>query len=100
MQQPLWYQNGVRCPLALCLHLCKAFAAINGTVSLRFKGNFGFAATGCAGCGEVFTGATGGVLARVTACLAALGLVLEAAFRIEFLFTGSENEFVTAFFAN
>ena len=56
-------------------------------------------ATG-AGSSEEFTGATSVVLASVTACLAALGLVLEATLSVEFLLTGGENEFVAALFAN
>ena len=39
------------------------------------------------------------VLAGVTAGLAALGLVLEAALRIELLLTGGENELFAALFA-
>ena len=54
----------------------------------------------CAGGGEELTGAAGGVLAGVTAGLAALGLILEAALSIELLLTGGENELLAAFFAN
>ena len=63
------------------------------------KGTLSLAAAGGAGSGEVLTGAAGGVLAGVTAGLAALGLVLEAALRVELLLTGGENELVAALFA-
>ena len=49
---------------------------------------------------KAIAGAAGGVLARVTAGLAALGLVLEAALRVELLLTGGEHELVAALFAN
>ena len=39
-------------------------------------------------------------LASLTASLAAGGLVLEALLGVEFLFTGSENKFIAAVFAN
>ncbi len=45
-------------------------------------------------------GAAGGVLASVAASLAALGLVLEAALRIELLLTGGEHELLAALLAN
>ena len=86
--------------LALCAHLSEALAAENGTVGLGLEGNLCLAAATCAGSGEELTGTTGSVLAGVTACLAALGLVLEAALCVEFLLTCGENEFVAALFAN
>ena len=85
--------------LAVGTHLSEALAAEHGTVSLGLEGNLGLAAATCAGSGEELTGATSSVLASITASLAALGLILEAAFSVEFLFTSSENEFVTALFA-
>ena len=96
---------GESCPvvhlqLAVGTHLSEALAAEHGTVGLGLEGNLGLAAATGAGSGEELTGATGGVLASVTASLAALGLVLEAALSVEFLFTGGENEFVAALFAN
>ena len=72
----------------------------NGTIGLGLEGHLGLTAAAGAGSGEELTGATGGVLASVTASLAALGLVLEAALGVEFLLTGGENEFVAALFAN
>ena len=86
--------------LALGTHLSEALAAEYGTVGLGLKGNLGLAAATGAGSGEELTGATSGVLASVTASLAALGLILEAALSVEFLLTGGENEFVAALFAN
>ena len=80
--------------------LLVADAAVDGLVSLGLEGNLSLAAAAGAGSGEELTGTTGGVLASVTASLAALGLVLEAALCVEFLLTGGENEFVAALFAN
>ena len=86
--------------LAFCAHLSEALAAENGTVGLGLEGNLCLTTATGAGSGEELTGATGAVLASVTASLAALGLVLEAALCVEFLLTSSENEFVAALFAN
>ena len=84
----------------LIAHLGEALAAVNGTVRLGLKGNLSLATAGSANSGEELTGATGGVLASVTAGLAALGLVLEAALCVELLLASSENEFIAALFAN
>ena len=86
--------------LAVGAHLSEALAAVHGTVGLGLKGDLGFAAATGAGSGEELTGSAGVVLAGVTASLAALRLILEAALGVEFLLTGSENEFVAALFAN
>ncbi len=86
--------------LALAAHLSEALAAEYRTVGLGLEGNLCLAAAASAGSGKELTGATSGVLASVTASLAALGLVLEAALSVEFLLTGGENEFVAALFAN
>ena len=86
--------------LAFCAHLSEALAAVYGTVGLGLEGNLCLAAAACAGSGEELTGATSVVLASVTASLAALGLVLEAALCVELLLTSGENEFVAALFAN
>ena len=64
------------------------------------KRNAGLTTAGSAGSGEELTGATGGVLASVTAGLAALGLVLETALGLKLLLTGGENELVTALLAS
>ena len=82
------------------LHLCKAVAAVHRTIVSGLEGHAGFAAAGSAGGCEKLTGTTGGVLAGITAGLAALGLVLEALLRIELLLAGGENEFIPALFAN
>ena len=84
----------------LLSHLSEALAAVDGTIGFGLKGNLGLSAASCANSGKELTGTAGGVLASVAACLAALGLVLEAALCIEFLFTGGENELITTFFAN
>jgi hypothetical protein len=86
--------------LLLSTHLSKALAAVYRTVGLGLEGNLCLATATCAGSSEELTGATGAVLASVTAGLAALGLILEAALCVEFLLTGGENEFVAALFAN
>ena len=86
--------------LTLAAHLSEALAAENGTVGLGLERNLCLATATGAGSGEELTGATGAVLASVTAGLAALGLVLEAALSVEFLLTGGENEFLAALFAN
>ena len=82
------------------LHTSEAIAAVNGTVGLGLEGNLSLAAATGAGSGEELTGATGSILASVTACLAALGSVLEAALCVEFLLTGSKYKFIAALFAN
>ena len=86
--------------LALGTHLSEALAAVHGTIGLGLEGNLCLTAAAGAGGSEELTGATGAVLAGVTAGLAALGLVLEATLSVELLLTGSENEFVAALFAN
>ena len=86
--------------LAVGAHLSEALAAEHGTVGLGLEGNLGLAAATGAGSGEELTGATGSVLASVTAGLATLRSVLEAALCIEFLLTGGKHEFVAALFAN
>ena len=86
--------------LAVGTHLSEALAAENGTVGLGLEGNLSLAAATGAGSGEELTGATGGVLASITASLAALGLILEAALSVELLLTGGEHELVAALFAN
>ena len=93
-------QNESFVQLALLTHLGEALAAVDRTVGLGLERNLGLAAASCADCGEVLTGATSGVLASVAAGLAALGLVLEAALRVELLLTGSEHELFAALFAN
>ena len=86
--------------LAVGTHLSEALAAENGTIGLGLEGHLGLTAAASAGSGEELTGATGVVLASVTAGLAALGLILEAALCVELLLTGSEHEFLAAVLAN
>ena len=86
--------------LAVSAHLSEALAAENGTVGLGLEGNLCLAAATCAGSGEELTGATGSILASVTAGLAALGLVLEAALCVELLLTSGEHELVATLFAH
>ena len=95
-QHAVWLDD----QLAVGAHLSEALAAEHGTVSLGLEGHLGLAAAAGAGSGEELTGATGGVLASVTAGLAALGLVLEATLSVELLLTGGENELVAALLAN
>jgi hypothetical protein len=85
--------------LALLTHLGEAVATIDGTVRLRLEGNLRLATAGSTHGSEVLTGAAGGVLAGVTAGLAALGLVLEATLSVELLLTGGEGKLVAALFA-
>jgi len=84
----------------LLLHLCKALAAVNRTVGLGLERNSGLSAASGADCSEILARAVGGVLAGITAGLAALRLVLEAALCIELLLTGAENKLIAALFAN
>ena len=86
--------------LAVGTHLSEALAAEHGTVGLGLEGNLCFAAATSAGSGEELTGATGVVLAGITASLAALGLVLEAALCVELLLTSGKHELVAALFAH
>jgi hypothetical protein len=86
--------------LALLAHLSEALAAVNGAIGLGLEGNLGIAATSSTGSGEVLTRTAGSSLAGVTAALAALGLVPEAALSVELLLTSSEHELATTLFAN
>ena len=92
-------QNESFVQLALLTHLGEALAAIDRTIGLGLKGNLGLAAAGSANSGEVLAGTAGSVLARVTAALAALRLVLETTLCVEFLLAGSEYKFLTTFLA-
>ena len=79
-------------------HLCEALAAIDRPVRLWLKRNFCFLAARSASSCVILTGSASNVLSGVTARLAALGLILEAALCIEFLLTCGECEFLSAFF--
>ena len=79
----------------------KALAAVYGAVLLGFKRNLSGLSAFRADSVKHLTrsaGSTAG-LTRLTAGLAAGGLVLESLFGIEFLFTGSENELSATVFA-
>ena len=82
------------------LHLRKAIAAVNRTVISGLERHSCLSAAGSTGSGEELAGSAGSVLASVTASLAALGLILEAALCVEFLLSCGENEFSSAFLAN
>ena len=77
----------------------KAFAAVNGSVFTGLEGNLCNAAAFVTGSFEPFAFAAVGVFACITASLAALGLVYETFFSIEFLFACCEYEFFAAFLA-
>ena len=81
-------------------HLCKALAAVNGTIGLGLKRNLCLAAAGSADCSKELTRAACSVLSGITAGFAALGLVLEAALCVELLLTCSKNKLFTTLFAN
>jgi hypothetical protein len=98
--QPFGWSCPFQLQLAVGTHLSEALAAENGTIGLGLEGNLCLTTATSAGSGEELTGATGSVLASVTASLAALGLVLEAALCVEFLLTSGENELIAALFAN
>ena len=78
---------------------CEAFAAVYRSVVGGLEGDLRFAAAFSANCGEHFLGSTGSLLSCISASLAALGLVLEAAFCVEFLFACGKYKFVAAILA-
>ena len=86
--------------LLLFANLGEALTAVHGTVRLGLERNLRLTAAGGAHGGEILTGAAGGVLAGVTAGLAALGLVLETALSVKLLLTGGEHELLATLFAN
>ena len=84
----------------LLLHCRKALAAVDGAVVARLEGNLRlFAAVGAFG-DEHFPVGAAGSFARRTAFSAALRLILEALFGVEFLLTGGEREFLVAVLAH
>ncbi len=78
--------------------LCETLAAVNRPVITRLERNYSFLSAACANGCEHFS-VSRCVLLRIPALLAALRLVCEAFFGIEFLFTGGEYEFVSAVLA-
>ena len=85
---------------SVLLHLSEALAAVDRTVLARLEGNLAGLAAAGAGSVEHLALAAGRVLAGITAGLAALGLILEAARCVELLLTSSPNKLLAAVFAN
>ena len=85
--------------LCFLAHLCKALAAVYGSVRLGLERNLCLTTTCCTNSGEILTGTASCILASITAGLAALGLILEAALCIELLLTSGEHEFLATLFA-
>jgi hypothetical protein len=79
--------------------LRKAFAAVNRTVLTGLERNLGFATASSTSSGEPLSFAAGGVFASIPAGFATLGFIYETFFSVEFLFSGGEYEFISAFFA-
>jgi hypothetical protein len=86
--------------LVLIAHTREALAAVYRTVGLGLERHTSLTTAHSAGSGEILAGTAGRILAGVAAGLAALRLVLEATLSVEFLLTGSEHEFVSAFLAH
>ena len=81
--------------------VCKAIAAVDGTVAAGLEGDLAVLAALGANCiVHNALGTSSDTLAGCTAGTAALGLVLEAALCVELLLTCGENELVAAIFAN
>ena len=84
--------------------LAEAVAAVNRTVGTGLERNLAGFAAACAGCVihlTVAAATTGRALfAGRTAILAALGLIGETLFRVEFLLAGGEGEALSAIFAD
>lgn len=80
--------------------LCKALGAINGLVVSGQERNLRFLATAGANGVMHFAFATALLFAAATAIFAADGFVLEAFFRVEFLFSACENEVLSAIAAH
>ena len=84
--------------------LAEAIAAVNRTIRAGLEGDFAGFAAACAGCVIHLTVAAAAagrtLLAGRTAILAALGLIGETLFRVEFLLAGGEGEALSAIFAD
>ena len=92
---------------ALCASdqlLAEAIAAVNRTIRAGLEGDFAGLAAACAGRVIHLTVAAAAagraLLAGCTAILAALGLIGETLFRVEFLLAGGEGEAGSAIFAD
>ena len=86
--------------LALLTHLREALAAVDRAVRLGLKGNSRLTTASGTNSREILTRAAGGILARIAASLAALGLILETALCVKFLLTSGEHKFLAALFAH
>ncbi len=100
---PLWadHPRGYRFILRKLLRFfdfCKAIRTINRTIFTGLERNFCFSAAVGANCGKHFPLWTGIVFTCITAGFAALRLIYEASFSIEFLFSGCENKLRPTFF--
>ena len=81
--------------------VCKAIAAVDGTVAAGLERNLAFLAALGADCiVHHALGTSSDTLAGCTAGSAALRLVLEAALCVELLLTGGEDELLAAILAN
>ena len=85
--------------LIVLSHSLKTSAAIYRSVVGRLEDNLSYTTAICTSCFEVFARSLSCVLLSIAASLAALGLVLEALFLVEFLLSCGENELVSAFLA-
>jgi len=90
----------VFCGVLSTASVCKAIAAVDGTVAGGLEGNLAFRTALGADSIVHHTLGAGSTLAGSAAGLAALRLVFKAALCVEFLLTGGENELLAAVFAN
>ena len=97
---PARYRAGLPCLYLFAAHIGEALAAIDRTILAGLERNSGFLAAVRTDSGIHFTVSLGGVLTRVTARLAALGLVYKALGCVELLFTGGKYKFIAAFLAD
>ncbi len=80
-------------------HFRKALAAINRAIFAGLERYLCFCSAGCTSCCVHFARCASRVFAVVAAGFTSLGFVFESAGRIEFLFAGSESEFIATVFA-
>ena len=84
----------------LITHVCEAFITVDRPVFPRNERNFTFGPTGGTGGRMHLTRASASVLFDLPTLHAPAGLIKEPSLLIEFLFTGSENEFLIAVTTN
>ena len=82
------------------LPLTETFAAVDGAIVAGLERNLAGLTAGGANSVVHLTAGAAGLLASVAACLAAQGLIGETLLRVKFLFTGGEDELLTAVFAD